>query len=194
MILRDLCLVEPRLDGDDPVDDLVGCYVEFVAARCRPNTVAVTRSDLGVFFSVIDKAPGEITSADVLGFIAEQRRPRGDGRVVRLTDGEAGLSARTIKRRLASVSGFFGYLTIIGVVASNPVPRGLSTRRRGASPRRAAGAHTPNLAQDPRARRGRRPGWGAATVAGPGDGRGNGAGRPAPLRGPGPASGGPAGR
>jgi site-specific recombinase XerC len=59
----------------------------------------------------------------VLGFLAEQRSPRGDGRVVRLADGEAGLSARTIKRRLASVSGFFGYLTIIGVVASNPVPR-----------------------------------------------------------------------
>ena len=131
MTVRDLCLVEPRPLGDDPVDDLVERYVEFVAARCRPNTVAATRSDLGVFFSVIDVAPGAVTSADVLEFIAEQRRPRGDGRVVRLADGEAGLSARTIKRRLASISGFFGYLTIIGVVASNPVPRGLSTRRRG---------------------------------------------------------------
>jgi integrase/recombinase XerD len=131
MTVRDLCLVEPRPHGDDSADGLVERYVEFVAARCRPNTVAATRSDLGVFFSVIDKAPGEITSADVLEFIAEQRRPRGDGRVVRLADGEAGLSARTIKRRLASVSGFFGYLTIIDVVASNPVPRGLSTRRRG---------------------------------------------------------------
>jgi integrase/recombinase XerD len=131
MILRDLCLVEPRLDGDDPVDDLVGRYVEFVAARCRPNTVAATRSDLGVFFSVIDKSPSEVAPVDVLDFIAVQRRPRGDGRVVRLADGEAGLSARTIKRRLATVSGFFGYLSIIGAVASNPVPRGLSTRRRG---------------------------------------------------------------
>jgi hypothetical protein len=31
--------------------------VEFVAARCRPNTVAATPSDLGVFFSVVD-GPG----------------------------------------------------------------------------------------------------------------------------------------
>jgi integrase/recombinase XerD len=131
MTLRDVCLDEPRLCGDEPVDGLVHRYVEFVAARCRPNTVAATRSDLGVFFSVIDRPPGEITPADVLEFIAEQRRPRGDGRVVRLADGEAGLSARTIKRRLATVSGFFGYLTIIGAVTSNPVPRGLSTRRRG---------------------------------------------------------------
>ena len=79
--------------------------MEFVAARCRPNTVAATRSDLRVFFSVIDKAPVEVTPADVLAFIAEQRRPRGDGKVVRLADGEAGLSARTIKRRLATRVG-----------------------------------------------------------------------------------------
>jgi hypothetical protein len=60
MTVRDLCAVEPRPRGDDPADDLVERYIEFVAARCRPNTVAATRSDLGVFFSVIDKAPGEI--------------------------------------------------------------------------------------------------------------------------------------
>jgi integrase/recombinase XerD len=64
-----------------------------------------------------------------LAFIAEQRRPR-SGNVVRL-DGEGGLSARTIKRRLASVSGLFGYLVIIGERGSNPVPRGLATRMRG---------------------------------------------------------------
>ena len=47
---------------------------------------------------------------------------------VRIEDGEAGLSARTIKRRLASVTGLFEYLIIRGVVAKNPVPQGLSTR------------------------------------------------------------------
>jgi integrase len=93
--------------------------------------VAATRSDLGVFFSVVDKPPVDVTASDVLEFIAVQRRPRGDGKVVRLADGEAGLSARTIKRRVATVSGFFGWLTIVGVVSANPVPRGLSTRRRG---------------------------------------------------------------
>ena len=131
MTVRDLCVVEPRPSGDDPVDDLVDRYVEFVAARCRPNTVAATRSDLGVFFSVVVKPPVEVTPSDVLEFIAAQRRPRGDGKVVRLADGEAGLSARTIKRRVATVSGFFGWLSIIGAVSANPVPRGLSTRRRG---------------------------------------------------------------
>jgi site-specific recombinase XerD len=131
MTTRDLCLVEPRLRGDAAAHELVDRYVEFVAGRCRPNTVAAARSDLGVFFSVVDKPPVEVTTSDVLEFIAAQRRPRGDGKVVRLADGEAGLSARTIKRRLATVSGFYGWLTIIGAVRANPVPRGLSTRRRG---------------------------------------------------------------
>jgi site-specific recombinase XerD len=131
MSVRDLCLVEPRLRGDEATRELVDRYVRFVAARCRPNTVAATRSDLGVFFSVVDEPPVEVTPSDVLEFIAAQRRPRGDGKEVRLADGEAGLSARTIKRRLATVSGFFAWLTIIGAVSANPVPRGLSTRRRG---------------------------------------------------------------
>ena len=60
-----------------------------------------------------------------------QRRPRGDARIVRLVDGEAGLSAQTIKRRLSSVSGLYSYLVLCGDVAVNPVPRGLSTRRPG---------------------------------------------------------------
>jgi integrase/recombinase XerD len=109
-------------------DPLLDRYVAFVVARCRPNTVTATVSDLRVFFGVIDKAPAAVTPADVLAFIAAQRRPAGDGRVVRL-DGEAGLSAATIKRRLASVSGLFNYLVVCGDVAANPVPRGLSTRR-----------------------------------------------------------------
>jgi site-specific recombinase XerD len=110
---------------------VVDRYLQFVAARCRPNTVAAARSDLGVFFTVVDKPPVVVTASDVLEFIAAQRRRRGDGKVVRLADGEAGLSARTIKRRVATVSGFFAWLTIIGAVSANPVPRGLSTRRRG---------------------------------------------------------------
>jgi len=132
MATRELHLLTARADAEHPFGVAVlDRYVEFVSARCRPNTVAATVSDLGVFFSVIDKDPLAVTPADVLTFIAEQRRPRGDGRVVRLIDGEAGLSARTIKRRVATVSGLFGYLVMIGEVAANPVPRGLSTRRRG---------------------------------------------------------------
>jgi integrase/recombinase XerD len=60
-----------------------------------------------------------------------QRAPRRGPRVVRLEDREPGLSARTIKRRLASISGFYEYLFLRGDVAANPVPRGLAVRRPG---------------------------------------------------------------
>lgn len=51
------------------------------------------------------------------------------GNVVRLSDRELGLAASTIKRRLTSVSGLYSYLTARGLVAANPGPRGLATRR-----------------------------------------------------------------
>jgi site-specific recombinase XerD len=105
-------------------------YVEFVAARCRPNTVLAVRSDLRVFFSIVDRAPASVTTTDVFAFIAAQRR--GDGRVVRFSDGESGLAARTIRRRLAVVSGLFNYLVLCGDMPANPVPRGMATRRTGA--------------------------------------------------------------
>ncbi len=131
MTTRAACPATPRPRAERPAfdDPLLARYVEFVAARCRANTVTATVSDLRVFFSVVAKPAVEVVAADVLGFITEQRRPRGDGRIVRLSDGESGLAARTIKRRLASVSGLFNYLMLIDTVAANPVPRGLATRR-----------------------------------------------------------------
>ena len=72
-------------------------YLDFVSARARPNTTLATGYDLKVFFSVVAKDPVEVTASDVLDFITTQR---GDRKVVRLTDGESGLSARTIQRRL----------------------------------------------------------------------------------------------
>ena len=123
------CLVRP-VDGGVPRlgHGLVDDYLEMVAARARPNTVLATAFDLKVFFSVVGKPPGEVEAADVLSFIAEQRQPRRGAGVVRIEDGEAGLSARTIKRRLASITGLFDYLIVRGAVARNPVPQGLSTR------------------------------------------------------------------
>ncbi len=108
--------------------ELVDEYLEFLAARCRPNTVLAAGHDLKVFFTLIGKEPGEVTTADVLAFITAQRSA-GDPKVVRLSDGESGLSARTIQRRLSSVSGLFSFLVVRGDVRTNPVPRGLSTRR-----------------------------------------------------------------
>jgi len=86
---------------------LLDAYVELVTARARWNTVLATAFDLKVFFSVVDKDPTEVTTADVLEFIKAQRTPRHDGKVVRIEDGEAGLSARTIKRRLATIASLY---------------------------------------------------------------------------------------
>lgn len=108
-------------------------YLVFVGARARLNTWLATAFDLKVFFSVVHKAPAAVTTADVLAFLQAQRAPRRDPKVVRLEDGEAGLAVRTIKRRLASVSGLFAYLVVRGDagVTADPVPRGLAARRPG---------------------------------------------------------------
>lgn len=123
--------VEVRL-GHELVDD----YLRFVAAHCRPNTVLATGFDLKVFFRFVAKDPIEVDTADVLAFIADQRAPR-RGNVVRLADREAGLSARTVRRRLATLSGLFGYLCARGLIAADPVPSGLSLRTPGSRGRRS---------------------------------------------------------
>lgn len=132
-----LCLVRARgVAGSEVIGvghPLLDAYVELVAARARWNTVLATAFDLKVFFSVVDKDPVEVEPADVLAFIKEQRQPRRGAKVARIEDGEAGLSARTIKRRLATIAGLYEYLIIRGDtgVTRNPVPRGLAVRRPG---------------------------------------------------------------
>lgn len=131
------CLVRPAgSEAGGPVrigHALLDDYLDLVAARARPNTLLATAFDLKVFFSIIGKAPIDVTTADLLEFIKVQRAPRTDAKVVRIEDGEAGLSARTIKRRLATIAGLYEYLMIRGDtgVRSNPVPRGLAVRRPG---------------------------------------------------------------
>jgi integrase/recombinase XerD len=112
---------------------LVDDYLAFVGARARMNTWLATAYDLKVFFTVVGKDPAEVTRSDVFMFLAARREPRRGERVVRLEDGEAGLAARTIARRLSSVSGLFAYLAARGDVGvkTNPVPRGLAARRPG---------------------------------------------------------------
>ena len=92
-----------------------------------------TAFDLKVFFSIIDTDPAKVSTADVLAFITRQRAPRRGATVVRIEDGEPGLSARTIKRRLATIAGLYEYLIVRGNtgVLRNPVPRGLALRRPG---------------------------------------------------------------
>ena len=111
---------------------LIDEFLEFVVGRARPNTVRAYAHDLSVFFSVVKKDPLEVRPKDVMAFVTAQRRPKpGAENVVRIADGSAGLSAATIKRRLAAVSSFYGYLITRDdvEVTANPVPRGIATRQ-----------------------------------------------------------------
>jgi integrase/recombinase XerD len=111
---------------------LIDEFLEFVVGRARPNTVRAYAHDLNVFFSVVKKDPLEVRPKDVMAFVTAQRRPKpGAENVVRIADGSAGLSATTVKRRLAAVSSFYGYLITRDDVdvSANPVPRGIATRQ-----------------------------------------------------------------
>jgi len=116
--------VEVRL-GHELLDD----YLRFVAARCRPNSVLAAGYDLKIFFTLVSKEPVQVTMTDIFDFIAVQRLPAHGGNVVRLDDREAGLSARTIRRRLATLSGLYGYLAARNLIDKNPVPTGMNVRR-----------------------------------------------------------------
>ena len=133
------CVVRSDVVGEVPIrlgNELVDGYLRFVWARARHNTLLAVGFDLKVFFTAVGSAPGEVTVRDVLRFMECQRRPGQGANVVRIEDGEKGLSARTIRRRLSSVSGLFEYLVATEAIAKNPVPRGLGNRssRRGGLP------------------------------------------------------------
>lgn len=116
---------------------VLDAYLEFLAVRSRPNTVAAAAYDLKVFFAVVGKAPRRVVPADVLAFITAQYAGQYGGGSARQLQvaGEGGVSARTVRRRLSSVSGLFAFLHARGDVAANPVPRGLPTRRERQRPR-----------------------------------------------------------
>ena len=112
---------------------LLDAYLEFLAVRSRPNTVVAVAYDLKVFFTVVGKPPRRVVAADVLAFVTAQYAGGPAGRLQ--LAGEGGVSARTVRRRLSSVSGLFAFLQARGDVAANPVPRGLPTRRERQRPR-----------------------------------------------------------
>lgn len=125
------CLLSSSGEVPTLGDPLVAEYLRFTAARVRPNTLAAQVFDLKVFFTVLAKRPQQVGVQDVLGFIEQQRMPRRGGNVVRIVDGEAGLAASTIKRRLATISSFYDYLLLRGMCDRNPVPRSMNARHRG---------------------------------------------------------------
>jgi uncharacterized repeat protein (TIGR01451 family) len=112
---------------------LVDEFLRFAGGRARSNTVRAYAHDLKTFFSVVAKDPVDVRAKDVLAFVTAQQQPRvGAENVTRISDGGSGLSSATVRRRLAAVSAFYGYLVARGDtgVDANPVPRGLPTRRR----------------------------------------------------------------
>jgi integrase/recombinase XerD len=109
-------------------------YLEFLAGRCRPNTVLAVAYDLKVFFTTVGMPPEGVTTTDVLAFMTAQRTG-GQGRLQVAGQNTAVVSARTLRRRLSSVSGLYSFLQARGDVAANPVPRGLPTRRERQRPR-----------------------------------------------------------
>src|SRR3954464_698304 len=90
MSLLDPCLIpSPGPSGELVVRlgmPLVDDYLEFLAGRCRPNTVLAAAYDLRVFFRVVDKPPTAVRPADVLAFITAQRTGGGGGQVVQPVD------------------------------------------------------------------------------------------------------------
>src|SRR5262249_2214234 len=61
----------PQLDG----------YLEFLAARSRPNRVLAVAYDVRVFFAVVGKPPERVTAADVLAFVTAQHTGAATGRL-----------------------------------------------------------------------------------------------------------------
>jgi len=135
MALLDLCLIRShRSAGESPVElgvPLLDDYLRFVAGRCRPNTVLAAAYDLKVFFTVVGRDPQEVKPGDVPAFVTAQRSGRASigGVVEAVASEERAVSMRTVRRRLSTVSGLYAFLLVRGDVATNPVPRGLPTRR-----------------------------------------------------------------
>ncbi len=132
------CVVASRSESGELVvsvgHPLVDEYLEFCRSRARPNTVLAQAFDLKVFFSTVDKTPVRVMPADVMAFIRSQRS---SGSTVVRIDGSSGLSPRTIRRRLSSVSTFYAYVLARGgtSLTRNPVPTGLMTRRERTRPK-----------------------------------------------------------
>ncbi|MBI4304399.1 MAG: tyrosine-type recombinase/integrase [Chloroflexi bacterium] len=107
-------------------------YLKFVRDRCRLNTVLSYGYDLQVFLNSIQKPVLEITPLDILTFIESQQSAYNrQGRTNGLSAKGPGLSNRTIKRRLAAVSGFYEYLSVYHnlPLKTIPVPRTLVRRK-----------------------------------------------------------------
>jgi len=109
----------------------VDAYLDFLKHRCRLNTWINYAHDLQAFVNAIEMPLGLVKTRDIFAFIQRQREtPSRRGHGEELVPLSPGLSPRTVKRRLATISGFYSYLLVLGdsPVKANPVPHGLVTR------------------------------------------------------------------
>lgn len=109
----------------------VDAYLDFLKHCSRLNTWINYAHDLQIFVNAIQKPLTLVKPRDIFAFIQRQREmPSHRGRGEGLVPLSPGLSPRTIKRRLATISGFYSYLLALGdtSVKANPVPHGLVTR------------------------------------------------------------------
>jgi hypothetical protein len=84
---------------------LVDRYLEFVAGRCRPNTLRAVAFDLKAFFTVVVKDPAEVTAVYVFDFLG----------------GGSGCAARGWCGQVRPSAGVFGRLTSLAWITSAPL-------------------------------------------------------------------------
>jgi site-specific recombinase XerD len=129
---------------------LVNDYLGYLADRgYSPQTVRAYAFDLLGFvrwLAAEQIALAEVSTAVVLRYLAYCRRAplpgRPGGNVYSIRDGRsAGYAPASINRRLAAISGLFGYWAMRDPAAPNPVPRSSAARRAAAGERSGLLAH-----------------------------------------------------
>ncbi len=127
-------LAGPAAAGFDLVNDYLGYLAD---RRYSPRTVRAYAFDLLHFcrwLLSVDVALNAVTADVLVRFLAACRDAvlagQHGGNVVDLRSGRAaGYAPATVNRRLAAISGLFGFRAMRDPTAPNPVPRGAAARR-----------------------------------------------------------------
>jgi len=136
-------------DGADADLGLINDYLAYLAdRRYSPATVRAYAFDLLHFARWLgreDVALGAVTTDVLLCYLAACRGARLPGQhdnVISLASGQAlGYAPRTVNRRLAAISGLFGFRAMRDPAAPNPIPKGPAARRTARGERTGLLAH-----------------------------------------------------